>query len=502
MYLEFFGLREPPFRITPNTGFFFSGGSRGAILDALVYAIAQGEGIVKVSGEVGSGKTMLCRMLQARLPAHVQQIYLANPSVSPAEILHAIAHELECPIGSDASRLQVMQAITRHLLECHATGRQVVLFVEESQSMPLATLEEIRLLSNLETDHHKLMQIVLFGQPELDAILLRPDIRQLRERITHAFDLAPLSPAEIGEYLDFRLRAAGYRGPALFPPGVVRTIARASAGLTRRVNLLADKTLLAAFAGGTHAITARHVRAAVADSEFARRQTLSPRLRLAVAAAGAAALAATVTALLLGPGAGSSSTAPPASPPSPAPAADRAAGTASAPTPRPATVSPGGDAGRRLATPPAAGAGSREATEYGPGAGRAAADAPAPAGTRAEATTPEPDSGLLAVRLAATRVWLERAASDTVTLQLLTGRDERHLQRQLPTLGAALDTQRLWVMRSRLGGQPVLLVLHGEFASIEAARAAIATLPPTVRAWSPQPRTVQGLRAELAAAGS
>ncbi len=287
MYLELFGLREPSFRITPNTGFFFAGGSRGAILDALVYAIAQGEGIVKVSGGVGSGKTMPCRMLQARLPAHVQQIHLADPSVSPVEILHAIAHELERPLAAGASRLQVMQAITAHLLECHAAGRQVVLFVEESQSMPLATLEEIRLLSNLGTERHEPLQIVLFGQPELDAILLRADIRQLRERITYAFELAPLCAGEVGGYLDFRLRAAGYRGPALFPRAAVRLMARASTGLARRVNLLADDTRLAAFAAGTHAIPPRQVRAAVADGEFARHRRLPPGARLALAACAA-----------------------------------------------------------------------------------------------------------------------------------------------------------------------------------------------------------------------
>jgi type II secretory pathway predicted ATPase ExeA len=144
MYHDFFGLREAPFRITPNTGFFFAGGNRGAILDALLYAISQGEGIVKVTGEVGSGKTMLCRMLQARLPEDVLGIYLANPSVSPDEILHAIAHELELPLPAGSGRLEVMQRLTAFLLDCHAANRQVVLFVEESQGMPIATLEEIR----------------------------------------------------------------------------------------------------------------------------------------------------------------------------------------------------------------------------------------------------------------------------------------------------------------------------------------------------------------------
>src|SRR5882672_10859182 len=165
MYYTHFGLTQPPFRITPNTEFFFSGGNRGPILEALIYAISQGEGIIKVTGEVGSGKTMLCNMLQSRLPDNVETAYLANPSVSPEEILYAIALELQLKPPRDAGQLEVMQIIHNYLLERHAQHKQVVMFVEESQSMPIATLEEIRLLSNLETPHSKLLQIVLFGQP-------------------------------------------------------------------------------------------------------------------------------------------------------------------------------------------------------------------------------------------------------------------------------------------------------------------------------------------------
>ena len=268
MYYAHFGLTQPPFKITPNTEFFFPGGNRGAILDALLYAISNGEGIIKVSGEVGSGKTMLCRMLQTCLPQQIESVYLANPSVSPDEILHAIAFELQLPMGSNAPRIKVMQELHDYLLERHVQKRQVVIFVEESQSMPLATLEEIRLLSNLETGSHKLLQIALFGQPELDEILRQPQIRQLRERITYSFSLRPLNAQQIKEYLMFRMRAAGYRGPDLFSPSVVHMITKASKGLTRRVNLLADKALLAAFADNTHTIKPKHIKAAIEDSEF------------------------------------------------------------------------------------------------------------------------------------------------------------------------------------------------------------------------------------------
>jgi type II secretory pathway predicted ATPase ExeA len=225
MYYAHFGLKEPPFKITPNTEVFYTGGNRGAVLDALIYAITNGEGIVKVVGEVGSGKTMLCRMLQTMLPEKIESIYLANPSVAPEDVLHAIAFELQLKLPKNADRLKVMQVLQTHLLARHAAGKQVVIFVEEAQGMPLATLEEIRLLSNLETKHDKLLQIVLFGQPELDENLNQTNIRQLRERITHSFNLAPLQTKEIGEYLIFRLRAAGYFGPHLFTNAAISKIA-------------------------------------------------------------------------------------------------------------------------------------------------------------------------------------------------------------------------------------------------------------------------------------
>ena len=157
MYYAHFGLKQPPFKITPNTDFFFSGGNRGAVLDALIYAITSGEGIIKVVGEVGSGKTMLCRMLQTLLPEKVESVYLANPSVAPEDVLHAIAFELQLKLPKNADRLQVMQVLQKYLLDRHEQGKQVVIFVEEAQGMPIATLEEIRLLSNLETKHDKLL---------------------------------------------------------------------------------------------------------------------------------------------------------------------------------------------------------------------------------------------------------------------------------------------------------------------------------------------------------
>ena len=267
MYLEHFGLREAPFKITPHTEFFFAGANRGETLEALIYAITSGEGIVKVTGEVGSGKTMLCRVLMERLPKSVETIYFAVPSLSPDELLATIANDLG--VSTDGINItKVIRALQVRLIEIYGSGKRVVALIDEAHAMPVETLDQIRLLSNLETSHEKLIQIVLFGQPELDEHLSMPNIRQLKERITHSFNLLPLPARDIKDYLNFRLRAAGYRGPDLFNPDALKLITEASEGLTRRINIYADKTLLAAYAGGTHTITANHVRAAITDTQI------------------------------------------------------------------------------------------------------------------------------------------------------------------------------------------------------------------------------------------
>ncbi len=268
MYYEHFGLAFPPFKITPDTQLFYTGGNRGLVLEALIYAIKQGEGIIKVVGEVGSGKTMLCRMLEQKLPNNIEIVYLANPHLSPDMILHAIALEMRLPIHLQSSRLEVMQRLQIALLEKHAAKRQVVIFVEEAQNMPLETLEEIRLLSNLETTKDKLLQIVLFGQPELDVNLSFEHIRQLKERITHHLYLPALKYQDIGDYLQFRLYAAGYRGAPIFANSALRHLYKISQGLMRRLNILADKALLAAFSENKHIVTAKHVKMAAQDSGY------------------------------------------------------------------------------------------------------------------------------------------------------------------------------------------------------------------------------------------
>src|SRR5687767_11143724 len=212
---------------------------------------------------------MLCRVLMERLPADVATIYLATPSLARDEILHAIADDLELKLSPER-RSVALRALQEHLITLYGAGRRVVILIDEAHVMPEDTLEQVRLLSNLESNRHKLLQIVLFGQPELDATLAKPGLRQLRDRITHGFRMRPLARAEVARYLGFRMRAAGYRGPDVFSPGAVRKLARASGGLTRRINILADKSLLAAFTENGHAVTEKGVKAAIADAEFAK----------------------------------------------------------------------------------------------------------------------------------------------------------------------------------------------------------------------------------------
>ncbi|MBF0188052.1 MAG: AAA family ATPase [Magnetococcales bacterium] len=270
MYQKAFGLHRHPFRNTPNVDLFYSGARRGPILDALSYAILNGEGIIKVVGEVGSGKTMLCRMLAHTLPDHVETVFLLNPSLSGDEVLDAIAEELHDPFPheEDLSRQRKLSLLHTLLVERFRKGVRVVVLVEEAQNMPLEALEQVRMLSNLETHTHKLLQLVLFGQPELDTTLKRQDIRQLKERIAYSFSLAPLTLEETGDYLTFRLQAAGHDGSPLFEPGAIRLLWKISCGLTRRINSLADKSLLIAHTRESQRITARHVLDAAKDSDY------------------------------------------------------------------------------------------------------------------------------------------------------------------------------------------------------------------------------------------
>ena len=499
MYYTFFGLKQPPFKITPDTDFFFEGGNRGAVLEALTYAITHGEGIVQVTGEVGSGKTMLCRVLQARLPKSVETVYLANPSVSPEEIMHAIAFELQLPIARDAGRLIVMHALNDYLVARHAEGRQVVIFVEESQSMALATLEEMRLLSNLETKQYKLLQIVLFGQPELDENLSKPQIRQLRERITHSFSLGPLKPEEVRAYIAFRLRAAGYHGPDLFPPAVIRYMTQATAGLTRRINIVADKALLAAFADNTHNVTAKHVRAAVHDSEFsgkvagrAKRGWLAPTVAFILGAVAVMAIYRAYTHLageaLVRPQRSGATSIDPV--PAPAVAAAKPMNVDSS-APNPAVGVEALPAPSLRAAPAI-----QESAPPTPVAGSAVVAAAAP--DRFKLTDgPSVQSNLLEQRLLATDRWLAEAQGGTFSIQLLGSNDPALLRNYFETLGKYIELEKVFVYRTLANQQPSMTVLYGAFGSRSDAVKSLEALPDELTANRPYIRTVQGVRSEI-----
>jgi type II secretory pathway predicted ATPase ExeA len=474
MYLEHFGLREAPFRITPHTEFFFSGANRGATLEALLYAITAGEGMVKVTGEVGSGKTMLCRVLMERLPETVEIIYLAVPSLSRDEMLAAIAGDLGLETAG-ATTTKLIRLLQDKLIEIHAAGRQVVALIDEAHAMPLATLEEIRLLSNLETGTEKLLQIVLFGQPELEQHLALPHMRQLKERITHGFTLAPLPPREVKDYLNFRLRAAGYHGPDLFGPEVLRIINEASEGLTRRINIYADKTLLAAFAAGTHSLTADHARAAVTDTQivFARRE--SPRRLAAAAAVGVIAgivMGFTLAQFIRPPSALSAIAAsPPAS-----------AGASAIPV---AAVS---------AVPAEA---AKGAPSTATGAAKLAAQAgSAPALDKiASAAAAERAARSVEARMAAGR---ELLASDShaysVQLMMTDAKELGYLENYLADTARALRPEQLYVVPAGVAEAPRLALLFGAFGERGEASAALATLPESLKQFRPYVRPLEAVR--------
>jgi type II secretory pathway predicted ATPase ExeA/septal ring-binding cell division protein DamX len=476
MYLEHFGLRESPFRITPHTEFFFAGANRGATLEALIYAITHDEGIVKVSGEVGSGKTMLCRMLLEKLPGQVETVYLANPSLSRDEILYAIAEELGAPLPDGRAHM-LLRNLQDRLLEIYAAGRQVVVLIDEAHAMPPETLEEIRLLSNLESNRHKLLQIVLFGQPELDERLSDMNMRQLKERITHNFALEPLRRSDVPAYLMFRIRAAGYHGPDLFTTGAIQLISQASEGLTRRINILADKALLSAFSEGSHQIDNKQVKAAIRDAQFKPMRDSSAKPWVWIGAAAAIAAVAG-TAYLAG---SHNSTNRPGTPPTAAPTAASAAAPVAATTTAPTA----------MPEPAAVAAVSQPATTT---------TASAPTSTTVAATSAQVQATEkpvpLAERIAATDEWLKKTPGSHYFIQLLNtdASNQRNVEFFLENNTKSLDPQQLRVYRSNLSGRDKLGVIYGDYPSREAANAALAKLPEPIRASRHYIRTTSKLR--------
>jgi MSHA biogenesis protein MshM len=299
MYTEHYGLKELPFGITPDTHFFFAHSSYQEALNTLLIAVRTGEGFLKVVGEVGTGKTLLCRKLLNALEAEgFVTAYVPNPYLEPMTLLLAVADELGVQYPEQVNQHQLLKLLTQFLIDTHAGGKRVVLCLDEAQAMPIDTLETLRLISNLETESRKLLQIVLFGQPELDMKLDDPSIRQLKQRITFACNLDSLNLQDLEHYLAHRLTIAGYRGPRLFARSAVRLLYRASHGVPRLINILAHKALMAGFGEGARYIVDKYVKLAIADTESARARMRAARRDWLRLGALFAALAAASSALV------------------------------------------------------------------------------------------------------------------------------------------------------------------------------------------------------------
>jgi MSHA biogenesis protein MshM len=278
MYCEHFGLNQRPFRLTPHLAFRYPERSQAEALTTLQVALEQGEGFIKVVGEVGLGKTLLCRTLLETLDEPFVTAWLPDPHLSPGTLRTALARDLGIELPARPTQQQVHELLQDELAAMAARGRRPVLLIDEAQALPASTLETVRLLTNLETEQRKLLQVVLFGQPELDRKLAMPQFRQLRQRITYSCRLEPLDRSAVADYLAHRVERAG-GDTQLFGDRAVARIARASRGVPRLINVLADKALLSAYGRGQAHVGAYDVRRAVADTEETAATLWWPRLQ-------------------------------------------------------------------------------------------------------------------------------------------------------------------------------------------------------------------------------
>jgi MSHA biogenesis protein MshM len=267
MYLKHFGLKEPPFSITPDTSFFFASHGYQEGLNTLLFAIYSGEGFIKITGEVGTGKTLLCRKLMSNLDSGFKVAYVPNPYLEPQSLLLVLARELGIALPAVITQHALLNALTHSLLDFARNGVRVVVCLDEVQAMPIETLEALRLLSNLETEKRKLLQVVIFGQPELEYKLNHASIRQLKQRITFEYQLDRLSRDEMQYYLNHRLVIAGYQGSRMFSSAALYFMYLKSKGIPRLVNILAHKALLATYGKGKQLVGLSEAFAAVSDTK-------------------------------------------------------------------------------------------------------------------------------------------------------------------------------------------------------------------------------------------
>ena len=266
MYEQFYGLKEKPFSLTPDTEYFYRYRGHQEALNVLLVALRNGEGFVHVSGEVGTGKTLLCRQLLKLLQDDCAIAYLPNPLLTPLELYQAINHDLQLDFSEDASLQQLCQGIFAELVRLRKIKRPLVVLIDEAQAMPYRSLEALRLLSNLETEKEKLLHIFFFAQPEFEQRLAEDNLRQLRQRITFSYTLTTLNQRDLPAYLDHRLQVAGFDGANLFAPAAIRLLHKASNGVPRVINLLAHKAMLVAYGKGVKHIERKMVAMAIKDT--------------------------------------------------------------------------------------------------------------------------------------------------------------------------------------------------------------------------------------------
>jgi MSHA biogenesis protein MshM len=267
MYLEHFGLKEFPFSITPDTQFFFPSDASNEALNTILVAVRTGEGFIKITGEVGTGKSMLCRKVLGMLGHEFKVAYVPNPHLDKDSLFREIASELGAPVAAGDSEHQLLRAINERLKGIHMDGQRALVCLDEAQAMPIETLESLRLLTNLETEKRKLLQVIIFGQPELEDKLNHPSIRQLKQRIAFHYQLTPLVRDEVDFYIQHRLTMAGHAGARLFTPMALRLLRKRTRCVPRLVNIIAHKALLCAYGKGHQQVSYWDVRAAANDTD-------------------------------------------------------------------------------------------------------------------------------------------------------------------------------------------------------------------------------------------
>lgn len=275
MYQQFFGLTETPFSITPDTSYFYAHGHYSEALNTLLVALRTGEGFIKVTGEVGTGKTLLCRKLLNTVEKRFVTAYIPNPMLTPYGLQSAVAEELGLDMSRHYGHHQLLNMITNRLLELSAKGKHIVLCIDEAQAMPTETMEALRLLTNLETEKKKLLQVILFGQPELDERLSEVKVRQLKQRITFSYHLKPIQKKNLEQYLRHRLGIAGYKGGNLFEVKAISSLFKASRGIPRLINILSHKSMMSAYGEGTKYVDNKNMQAAIKDTEDAQMSSRS-----------------------------------------------------------------------------------------------------------------------------------------------------------------------------------------------------------------------------------